>query len=115
MSKASETNKKTGRVRLTPELLKRCLNEGMVSYYGLMKSDPEAALEHLRRAAAYQRRHVFYREQLGIQLRQMGRDREALEVFRQNTEDGVASDISALNIRALERKLARETPAAPAP
>lgn len=92
----------------------------MAAVFGLARADnargdPEAALEHLRRAAAYQRRHVFYREQLGIQLRQMGRDREALEVFRQNTEDGVASDISALNIRALERKLARETPAAPAP
>ena len=92
----------------------------MAAVFGLARADnargdPEAALEHLRRAAAYQRRHVFYREQLGIQLRQMGRDREALEVFRQNVADGVAGEISALNIRALERKLARETPAAPAP
>lgn len=66
--------------------------------------DRAAALEHFRRAAAFQRRHVFYREQLGIQLRRMGRDAEALEVFRGNVADGVASDVSALNIRALERQ-----------
>lgn len=70
--------------------------------------DPDKALEHYRRAAAYQQRHIFYREQLGIQLRRMGRDREALEVFRRNVEDGVSSDVSRLNIRMLERKLARE-------
>ena len=76
--------------------------------------DREAALEHLRRAATYQRRHLFYREQLGIQLRLMGRDREALEVFRQNVSDGVATDVSTLNIRALERKQAKETAPVPA-
>ena len=78
--------------------------------------DRDGALEHFRRAASYQHRHVFYREQLGIQLRQMGRDREALEVFQKNVADGVASGVSALNIRSLERKLAREAAAAaPAP
>lgn len=66
--------------------------------------DREAALEEYRRAAAFQRRHVFYREQLGIQLRRMGRDDEALEVFRSAVADGIATDVSHLNIRALERK-----------
>ena len=75
--------------------------------------DREGALEHFRRAAAYQHRHVFYREQLGVQLRQMGRDREALEVFRKNVEDGVAGNVSVLNIQSLERKLAKES--APSP
>lgn len=74
--------------------------------------DLEAALEHFRRAAAYQRRHVFYREQLGIQLRRMGRDQEALEVFRQNVVDGVDTDVGAINLRALERKQAKEAAAA---
>ncbi len=75
--------------------------------------DRETALENLRRAAMYQRRHKFYREQLGIQLRQMGRDQEALDVFRQNMEDGVASEVSVINIRALERKQAKAAAAVP--
>lgn len=75
--------------------------------------DPEAALEACRRAAAFQRKHVFYREQVGIQLRRMGRDREALEVFRQNVADGVAGEVSVLNVRLLERKFAAEAAAAP--
>ncbi len=90
----------------------------MAAVFGLARmanatGDPEGALEQFRRAAAYQRRHVFYREQLGIQLRRMGRDREALEVFRKNVEDGVATDISALNIASLERVLAQQPPPAP--
>lgn len=31
------------KIRLTKELLKRCLNEGLVTYAGMLKSDPEAA------------------------------------------------------------------------
>lgn len=93
----------------------------MAPVFGLARArnamgDPEAALEQYRRAAAYQHRHVFYREQLGIHLRLMGRDEEALAVFRQNVEDKVATDISHLNIRRLERKLARAAEGAtPAP
>ena len=87
----------------------------MAAVFGLARmanatGDSEGALEQFRRAAAYQRRHVFYREQLGIQLRRMGRDGEALEVFRKNVEDGVATDISALNIASLERSLAPPAP-----
>ena len=79
------------------------------------RGDSETALEHFRHAASYQRRHIFYREQLGIQLRAMGREAEALEVFRQNVEDGVATDVSLLNIRALERKLAKAAVVGAAP
>jgi putative inorganic carbon (hco3(-)) transporter len=91
----------------------------MAVEFGLARSlnavgDAEGALEHYRRAAEFQRRHVFYREQLGVQLRRMGRDREALEVFRQNVENQTSTDVSRLNIRALERKLAREEAAAAA-
>ena len=75
--------------------------------------DSEGALADYRRAAAYQHKHVFYREQVGIQLRRMGRDAEALEVFRQNLADGVGKDISRLNIQQLERKLATSAPPAP--
>lgn len=74
--------------------------------------DSETALKHYRAAAAYQPKHIFYREQLGIQLRRMGRNEEALEVFRRNIEDKAGGDISRLNIRSLEKKLARVEKAA---
>ncbi len=85
----------------------------MAAEFGLARvrnarNDPEGALAHFRRAAAFQQRHIFYREQLGVQLRRMGRPQEALEVFRRNVADDVASDVSRLNIRTLERKSARE-------
>lgn len=84
----------------------------MAAEFGLARAHnaaghPEEALEHYRNAARHQRRHVFYREQLGIQLRRLGQDDEAMEVFRQNVADGVATDVSRMNIRALERKAAR--------
>lgn len=115
-----------GKIKLASEaerhfLRAQALNPcDMAVVFGLARAyktvgDSDGALEQLRRAAAYQRRHVFYREQLGIHLRQMGRDDEALEVFRQNVEDGVASEISALNIRAVERKWANAAAVAPAP
>ena len=80
------------------------------------RGEPEAALEEFRRAAAVRPKYVFYREQVGIQLRRMGRDREALDTFRKNLEDRVGEEISQLNVRLLERKLARaEAPPPPAP
>lgn len=89
------------------------LNPGeMAVEYALARAgnaagDMETALEHCRRAAAYERRHVFFREQLGLQLVRMGREEEALEVFRQNIADKVASDVSRLNVRRLERRAAK--------
>ena len=89
------------------------LNPGeMAVEYGLARAanavnDPETALEHCRRAAAYQPRHAFYREQLGLQLVRMGREEEALEVFRKNREDKVTSEVTAANIRRLERRAAK--------
>ena len=87
---------------------------GLARAHNLL-GEPEEALNEYQRARNYAPRHVFYREQLGIQLRQMGRDAEALEVFRQNVADGVSMEISSLNIRAIERKQAREAASAPAP
>jgi O-antigen ligase len=84
---------------------------GMARAYNAMR-EPERALEQYRRAASYQRRHVFYREQLGIQLRRMGREDEALDVFRQNLEDNTYTDVTRLNIRSLERKKAKAAAAA---
>lgn len=88
----------------------------MAAEFGLARAfnavgNPEEALDHYRNAARHQKRHIFYREQVGIQLRRMGRDSEALEVFRQNVAEGIATDVSRLNIRTLERKAAREAAA----
>ncbi len=69
--------------------------------------DRDGALEHYCRAAEFQQAHRFYREQLGIQLRNMGRDEEALAVFEKNVADGVYTDISHKNIRTLKRRIAR--------
>jgi len=79
---------------------------GLARAYNVM-GDSETALEQYRRAAGYQHRHVFYREQLGIQLRRMGRNEEALQVFKQNLADKTHTDVSLLNIRSLERKKAK--------
>jgi len=84
----------------------------MTAVFGLARScnvvgDLEAALAQYRRAATYQRHHIFYREQLGIQLRRMGREDEALDVFRRNVEEKDFTDVSRLNIRSLERKKAK--------
>ena len=92
----------------------------MAAEFGLARAynaagNPVEALVHYRNAARHQKRHIFYREQLGIQLRRLGRDGEALEVFRQNIADGVASVVSRLNIRAVERKAARAAAAGDAP
>ncbi len=43
----------------------------------------------------------------------MGRTEEALEVFRKNVADAIATDISRLNIRQLERELAKKAAAEP--
>ena len=85
---------------------------GLARAHNLL-GDPGAALDYFLQARNHAPRHVFYREQLGIQLRQMGRDAEALEVFRQNVKDGVATEISTLNIRAIERKQAKEAVSKP--
>ncbi len=90
----------------------------MAILFGLARAhnllgEPEMALDYFLKARSYAPRHVFYREQIGIQLRQMGRDAEALEVFRQNVKDGVSTEISTLNIRAIERKQAKEAAAKP--
>ena len=75
--------------------------------------DSEVALELLR-AAAY-RTTCLYREQVGIQLVRMKRDREALEVFRK-TWQTVLAGRQPVEHRLLERRLAKEAvPASAAP
>lgn len=117
---------RAGRRRLAEEAVDHFQNAlernafDMAALFGLARAsnaqgDPETALEQLRRITTYQPRHRFYREQVGIQLRQMGRDPEALETFRKNMEDGVAGETTWLNVQALERKRAKAAAAAAAP
>ena len=63
----------------------------------------ETALEHYRKAADYQPWHRFYQEQLGIQLREMGRLDEALEVFKQNQKRHIGGPTTQANLATLGR------------
>lgn len=85
--------------------------QDMHAVYGLGKAyyqlgDEERSLELLRQAADYWRYDAFFPVQLGLQLRQMRRYEEALEVFleaRTFSDDPLIDN----NIRAL-RRLIRE-------
>jgi tetratricopeptide (TPR) repeat protein len=83
---------------------------GMAQLHNAL-GDPETALRHIRRAVAHERKHPFYVTHLGIQLREMGRDEEALEVFRDAAKRWSTGTIN-LNIRLLEKKLAEKKAAA---
>lgn len=74
--------------------------------------DREKALGLLREIAKLDPYHQFYAVQLGLQLRSMGRDEEALAVFEKAWEMG-ENDAIPLNIEALRKKLSAKT-AAPA-
>ncbi len=89
--------------------------------FGLSKAynalgEQEKALECLRRAVAADPEHLFYVSHLGLQLRRMGRDQEALDVFRKAAAKW-NNEMIRLNIKALEEKLAaaRAATHAPAP
>ena len=65
----------------------------------------EKALDCLYRAAAADPEHLFYASHLGLQLRRMGRDQEALEVFMKAASKW-NNEMVALNIKALKEKMA---------
>lgn len=82
------------------------------SLFGLSKAynvlgDQQKALETLVRAVTYDKNHLFYLTHLGVQLRRMGRDEEALKVFKHARTIGAAEMID-LNIRQLEEKKAAQ-------
>ena len=89
------------------------------SLFGLSKAynslgDQKKALEALMRAVSYDKHHLFYVTHLGLQLRRMGRDDEALKVFKHARSIGSAEMID-LNIRLLEEKRAAQQGSTPAP
>ena len=77
---------------------------GLGKAYNIL-GEPEKALDCLRNAVAVDPEHLFYASHLGLQLRRMGRDQEALDVFRQAAAKW-NNEMVALNIKALEEKMA---------
>lgn len=63
----------------------------------------EKALEHYQKAADYQPWHRYYQEQLGIQLREMGRLDEALAVFKKNQKRHIGGPTTQANVETLGR------------
>lgn len=91
----------------------------MMTLYGLSRTyellgDQEKALELLRDINARDRLNPFYTGQLGLQLRNMGRYEEALDVFRE-AADRWGSEMAVINIRLLEHKLAETGQSTSAP
>ncbi len=93
--------------------------QDMHAVYGLGKAyyqlgDEERSLAYLRQASDYWRYDAFFPIQLGLQLRQMGRYEEALEVFleaRTFSDDPLIDN----NIRTLRRLIQQRNDKAPAP
>ena len=73
------------------------------------QGDQEKALELLRQVNQMYRNNQFFVTQLGIQLRQMGRYQEALDVFRAAAAQWSTPTIQ-LNVQLLERQLAEPAP-----
>lgn len=85
---------------------------GLSRLYNL-KGQPEEALRMLRGVVEKMPYHRDYWNQLGLQLRQMGRLPEALEAFRRARSLG-PNEMADLNIQSITRKLARQA-TVPAP
>ena len=80
--------------------------------FGLSKTynvlgEPEKALDSLRRATAADPEHLFYVSHLGLQLRRLGRNQEAFDVFKKAAAKW-NNEMLTLNIQALEEDLAAQ-------
>lgn len=80
---------------------------GLSRLYNL-KGQPEEALRILQGVVEKMPYHRDYLNQLGLQLRQMGRLAEALEVFKRARSFGL-NEMADLNIQSITRKLAQQT------
>ena len=74
--------------------------------------DKERALELMREVVRIHPTHLFYRNRLGLQLRQMGRYQEALDEFR-DIQKRWGTTMAGLNIRYLEEELRKSSQTAP--
>jgi O-antigen ligase len=85
---------------------------GLSKVYNIL-GEPEKALERLRGAADNNRRHLFYMSQIGLQLKRMGRDAEALAAFEEAQRVSPSDEMIQINLRMLRSRLAAQA-AAPA-
>ncbi len=90
----------------------------MEPVFGLSKvlntvGESDKALELLRGAADHNRQHLFYMAQLGLQLKRMGRDAEALAAFEEAHQVGNTDEMVQINIRMLRARLAAQQAASP--
>ncbi len=69
-----------------------------------MRGDQESALAKRLKAVERIPRHIFYLNSLGLQLREMRRDEEALEVFRRS-QAAEPNDLAERNIALLSRRI----------
>jgi hypothetical protein len=77
---------------------------GLGKTHYLLGAD-DTSVDYLRQAIAHWPTHLYYARELGLQLRAMGRDEEALEAFRYAATLQPDS-VVRLNIQQLERRLA---------
>ena len=77
---------------------------GLARTHGLL-GRPDQALEVLREINRMDRNNMFFLPQFGLQLRNMGRDKEALEVFHEARKFW-SNEMISINIRLLERRMA---------
>jgi O-antigen ligase len=91
--------------------------------YGDALGDPESSLATLEELVAFVPMHFYYRTRLGLRLRRLGRDEEALAVFWEAIELSPTDEMVKMNIRSLKKRLGiplhqrrppPTTPAAPA-
>lgn len=76
--------------------------------------DKERALELMREVITIHPTHLFYRNRLALQLRQMGRYQEALNEFK-DIQKRWGTSMAGLNIRYLEEELKRTSGNSTAP
>lgn len=91
----------------------------MMALFGLARTHgaqgrQEQALALLLEINRMDRNNQFFLPQLGLQLRNMGRDEEALAIFRE-AANRWSDEMISINIRLLERRMAKRAAPPPSP
>jgi len=73
--------------------------------YGDLLGDPDRSVALLNEIIDFAPRHFYYRAQLGLRLRRMGKDEEAFKVFKEARELNPKDEMIKLNLKKLRKKL----------
>ena len=73
--------------------------------YGDLLGDPERSIKLLNEIIEFAPNHFYYRAQLGLRLRRLGKDKEAFEVFKEARELNPKDEMIKLNLKKLRKKL----------